>query len=140
MANVCPGPSTSCSVSVVVATKPSRQQSQDALGWSRRATSRPHYLNPAPAKHAHYAPLTSKPTRGGTGSNPPLSADLCHPTSLMNSGQMGIWPYPTQEPSPPAPSVKHWEIQIYPKHWSEAKEVLQRSSDPFVLLPRWSLL
>lgn len=135
LANACPGPSTTCSVSVVLATNPPREQSQDALGWSRRATSQSTLTHPAPAKHPHYTPITSKPTTGGTGCNPPLSANLSHPTSLINSGQMGIWPYPTQEPS-----VKHWKIQIYPEHWSEAKEVLHYSSHPFVLLPEMEFI
>lgn len=140
LANACPGPSTTCSVSVVVATNPPGHSHRVLLAGQGEPHHRPHYLNPAPTKHPHYAPITSKPITGGTGSNPPLSANLSHPTSLINSGQMGIWPYPTLEPSPPAPSQKHWKIQIYPKHWSEAKEVLQYCSDTFVLLPEMEFI
>lgn len=35
LASACPAPSTTCSVSVVLATNPSRWQSQAALGWSQ---------------------------------------------------------------------------------------------------------
>lgn len=141
LANTCPGPRGTCSVTVVLATNPpgNSHRMVTVLAGQGEPHHRPRYLNPAPAKHPHNTPITSKPTRG-TGCNPPFSANPSHPTSLINSGQMGIWPYPTQEPSPPALSVKHWKIQIYPKHWSEAKEVLHYSSDPFVLLPEMEFI
>lgn len=36
--------------------------------------------------------------------------------------------------------MKHWKIQNYPKHWSEAKDVLKYSSNPFVLLPEMEFI
>lgn len=60
--------------------------------------------------------------------------------SLINSGQTGIWPSPTQKPSSPPPSVKHWKIQNYPKHWYEATDALKYSSNPFVLLPEMEFI
>lgn len=101
---------------------------------------RSHYLNPAPDKHPHYAPITSKPTPGGTGSNPPLSANLPHPTSLINSGQMGIWPYPTLGPSPPAPSLKHWKIQIYQNIGLKPRKYYSIPQRHLSYCLRWSLL
>lgn len=77
---------------------------------------------------------------GGTGSNPPLSANLPHPTSLINSGQMGIWPYPTLGPSPPAPSLKHWKIQIYQNIGLKPRKYYSIPQRHLSYCLRWSLL
>lgn len=86
---------------VIMVTNPSKEQwEENDLGWSM-SHHRPHYLNPASAKHPNYPPITLKPTTGEISSNTLLPANLSHPMSLANSGQTGTLAYPEAISSTP---------------------------------------